>query len=135
MRDLGQVLRVEQVMEVLRRLLTKPQSLTADTTLKASNTVASVDASGGAVTITLPLASQHVSRVYSIKKVDASANAVTITPSSTDTVDGAASYSLTNQWDSVTVISTGTEWLVFGHIATVTGSSSSGINALQAAGF
>ena len=114
MRDLRQNIRLEQIVEVLRRLLTRPQALSQDTTLTASNTTTSVDASAAAVTITLPLASQHVSRVYSIKKIDASANAVTITPSGADTIDGAATYSLAAQWDSVTLVSDGSQWLKLG---------------------
>lgn len=42
-------------------------------------------------------------RVRHVKKIDASANTVTVTPDGTDTIDGAANYVLTAQYESVTV--------------------------------
>lgn len=110
--DVWSGIRVEQIFEVLRRLLTKPQSLSATTTLTASNTTVTVDASGGSRTIYLPLAAQHASRVYTIKKTDSGPYSVFVYRSGTDVIDGALNYVLLYQYDAVTVISDGTKWLV-----------------------
>lgn len=109
-RDLESPRRVEQLFEVIRRLLATPKTVAASTTLLATHTTVLVDATGGAVTITLPPVSQHPSRVYTIKKVDVSANAVTVTANAAETIDGSNTYSLATQWKSVTVISDGTQW-------------------------
>lgn len=65
-----------------------------------------VDASSGPQTVTLPAASESSARI-SVKKTDSSGNAVTVVPSGSDTIDGATSKSLPNQYDSVEVVSDG----------------------------
>lgn len=66
---------------------------TADATLALSHNgnIVVVDASGGAVTITLPsIATVGEPYRVKVKKSDNSANNVTVAPSGTDTIDGAA---------------------------------------------
>ena len=72
------------------------------------------DANGGAFDINLPSA-VTVGRGWrvSIKKVDVSANTVTAKPSGAETIDGAVSLGLSTQHFSVTLISDGTNFLVF----------------------
>jgi len=72
------------------------------------------DANGGAFDINLPSAAT-VGRGWrvSIKKVDVSANTVTAKPSGAETIDGAVSLGLSTQHFSVTLISDGTNFLVF----------------------
>lgn len=88
-------------------------SLTGTTTLTvSSNTVQKGDASGGAFTVTLPAASLS-GRIFIIKKADSSGNAITISRAGSDTIDGATSYSLSAQYQSVTLIADGgTGWMV-----------------------
>lgn len=71
-----------------------------------------VDATAGAVDVILPLALGW-QRELKVKKVDSSGNAVSVLGSDGDTIDGAASKSLPNQWDSVRLISDGENWLIF----------------------
>ncbi len=79
-------------------------SRTGAVTLTTSNSeYQAADATSGAFTITLP-ATATAGYIYTIKKVDASANAVTVA----GTIDGVTNYVLSNQYDSVTVISTTT---------------------------
>lgn len=78
--------------------------VTANYKVKAGDSIIPVDATAGVVTVTLPATP---SGQYTIKKIDASANAVTVS----GTIDGAASYALSSQYDSVTVAG-GTEWHV-----------------------
>jgi hypothetical protein len=74
-----------------------------------------VDASGGARTVTIPAGIFSDARILTIKKIDSSGNAVTVSRSSSDLIDGASTYSLPAQWDTVTVGSDGsTNWYVLG---------------------
>lgn len=65
-----------------------------------------VDATAGAVTVTLPAATD-ITHSLGIKKIDASANAVTVQRAGADLIEGSASTSLAAQWNSVLVMSDG----------------------------
>lgn len=69
-----------------------------------------VDASSGAITITLPPPTL-VARVL-VKKVDSSVNAVTIVTPGSETIDDAASLALATQYEAYSLISDGTNWFV-----------------------
>lgn len=62
-----------------------------------------VDALGANRTITLP-AANGIGQVLNVKKVDSSANTVTVDGNGTDTIDGALTFVLVNQYDSITII-------------------------------
>ena len=66
-----------------------------------------VDASSGAVTLTLPAASAAVGAVFQFKRVDATGNAVTIQRAGSDTLDGATALTLVAQWDNAHLRSDG----------------------------
>jgi hypothetical protein len=70
------------------------------------------DATSGAITVNLPDAAGNTGRRYSIKKVDATANLVTIDGDGGDTIDGQTTKVLSDQYDSVTVVSDGTNWFI-----------------------
>lgn len=78
-------------------------------TLASTDDVSLVDASGGAVTITLTGVATSGKRV-TIKKTDSSANAVTIQRDGSSTIDGATTKILYSQYESITIISDGTNW-------------------------
>lgn len=80
-------------------------------TLDGEDCFVSVDATSGAITVNLPTASGIEGRVYIVKKRDASGNAVTVDPSGAETIDGASTKTLASQWDTVRIISDGTNWL------------------------
>lgn len=71
------------------------------------------DATGSAITITLPAPGTINGRIYTIKKIGSGGidNAVTISPSS-GTIDGGASFVIYNDWTFVTVQTDGTNWYV-----------------------
>ena len=93
------------------RIAPRYAATTVTTTATISTaTYTRCNSSGGAFTVTLPTAVGITGRVYMVKKVDSSANAVTVDADGSETIDGAASYALTAQWDSVTVVSNGTNW-------------------------
>lgn len=87
-------------------------TITSTTTLNSTHSTVLVNAATGPVTINLPTAATTTGRQYVIKKIDASANAVTIDPSGTETVDGAATRSISTQYQVVTVQSNGSAWWV-----------------------
>lgn len=71
-------------------------------------TVFEIDASGGAVTITLPTASANLTRKLIFIKTDSSPNWVTIAPEGGDTLNGLTGISIMReQYDSITVMSLG----------------------------
>lgn len=96
-------------------------TISSNTTLNASAAVWRLNASGGAFTATLPLASTCKGRIYYLLRTNAGGNTVTIgrstngTTGVTDTIKGgAANQTLGGQWVALTVISDGgTDWMVF----------------------
>lgn len=62
-------------------------------------------------TITLPAATDV--RQIVVKKVDAGTGYVVVTAAGSDTIDGSTTYTITSQWESVTVICNGTNgWII-----------------------
>ena len=68
------------------------------------------DASSAGFTITLPVATANY-RIQ-VKKKDSSTNIVTVDANGSETIDGELSQALDAQWDSLTVVSDGTEWFI-----------------------
>lgn len=95
----------------------KQVSKTATYTADATDYTIFCNATSGAITINLPsAATSGVSgRVYVIKKTDNSANAVIVDGNAAETIDGAATYSLSTQYKYVTIQSNGANWFVIGN--------------------
>lgn len=72
--------------------------------------VALGDASGGAITLTLPSPAAHVE--VAVKKTDASTNAVTVATPNSETIDGMSSLSITNQYAARTLVCDGSDYFV-----------------------
>ena len=70
------------------------------------------DASGGAITMTVPPAALVPGRIYAFKRINAGANQVIVDGYGAETIDGAATHTLTPQWNSVTIMSNGTAWFI-----------------------
>jgi hypothetical protein len=71
---------------------------------------------GGAITISLPAAAGCAGRVYVVKKVSAALNNVVIDPNGAETIDGAATRTLSVQYEGVHIQSDGTNWYVISNI-------------------
>jgi hypothetical protein len=69
------------------------------------------DATSGNRTITLPTA-VDAWQEFTIKKLDSSANTVTVATTSSQTIDGAGTYVISTQYESVTVVSNGAQWYI-----------------------
>lgn len=87
-------------------------SVSANTTLDTTHYVVDVDASSAAITIALPTAASVNGREYVIRKLDSSANAVTIDGYSSETINGAATKTLSTQYTTARIMSNGTNWIV-----------------------
>lgn len=93
-------------------LVTKYVAKSAAYTITDFDFTVNTDASGAARTITLPTAVGRGGRMFVVRKSDASANAVTVATTSSQTINGAATYSLTAQYQTVQVESDGANWMV-----------------------
>lgn len=70
------------------------------------------DATAGAITMTLPPAALVPGRIYAFKRINAGANQVIVDGYAAETIDGAATHTLTPQWNGVTIMSNGTAWFI-----------------------
>ena len=66
----------------------------------------------GSVTVALPTVASSDGRVYHIKKISAAANDVVIDGSDSETIDGALTYTLDIQYESVTLVCNGAAWFI-----------------------
>jgi hypothetical protein len=62
------------------------------------------------ITITLPTAVGYSGRIHTIK--NSGTGVITIATTSSQTIDGAATQSLSTQWSKITVQSTGANWII-----------------------
>lgn len=90
--------------------LSPTRAVTASLTPSLEDEVLCVDASAGAVILTLPDVRRASGKRYDVKKTDASGNTVTV--SSPANIDGATTYVISVQYASVTVVSDGATWWV-----------------------
>jgi len=84
------------------------RTITASATLASSDYTVLVNAATVAINATLPAAASHTGRIFNIKKIDASANIVTVV----GTIEGVANRTLTTQWATICLQSTGTSWVI-----------------------
>ncbi len=86
-------------------------NITTDTTAVLTDQVVTVDDTAGDVTYTLlPAATAH-ERQITVKKI-AGPNLTIIQADGSETIDGANTVTLTTQYESVTIYSTSTEWII-----------------------
>lgn len=84
---------------------------TTNYTITTSDEIILANASGGAVTITLPTAVGNTN-MYTVKKIDSSANHVTIATSAAQTIDGGSTAVIQVQYASVSVVSDNANWFI-----------------------
>jgi hypothetical protein len=83
----------------------------AYTIVAATDDYISADAAGGAFSVTLPTA-VGVTKPLTIKRMNSGANNVTVATTSSQTIDGATTYVLDQQYQSITVVSTNANWII-----------------------
>jgi hypothetical protein len=88
------------------------RTVTATSTVTASDEVIIVDATAGAVTIALPPVLLNRGRHIRVKKIDATANAVTLNGYDTETIDGSLTLATTTQYARFELVAGTSEWHV-----------------------
>lgn len=88
------------------------RSITASTTASLGDYTILADATGGAVTVTLPPAASATRKIFNIKKTDASGNAITIDGNGSETIDGATTQTISVQNITIQIQSNGTNWFI-----------------------
>lgn len=84
----------------------------ASYTVLSTDELILADASSNAITVTLPSAGSNTGREIWIKKTDTSTNTVTVDGSGSETIDGATTYVLSSQHQSIGIISDGVNWRI-----------------------
>lgn len=88
------------------------KTATTSLTLDDNYTVILVNATSGAVTVTLPAAASYKGRHYYIKKIDSSINTVTIDGNGSETIDDQLTAVISVQYTCLTIFSDGAEWWI-----------------------
>lgn len=110
----------EYLARELRRVETAlyayEESLTVDVLEATANASTAsylmLNCSATAIVITLPSAARVTGKRFTIKKTDSSANKAAIRATGTQLIDGAASASLTAQYQVKSIVSDGSNWYV-----------------------
>ncbi|NLR58942.1 hypothetical protein HGH93_12580 [Chitinophaga polysaccharea] len=99
--------------QVVGSVATNLTKVTSSYAATAGDNTILADATGGALTITLPSPSTIAGRIYTIKKVGSGGidKEVTIATSG-GTIDGSSNYIIYNDWTFVTIQTDGTDWYV-----------------------
>lgn len=87
------------------------RAVNANAVALTTDAVISVDASSGAVTISLPTAVGIAGRTYYIKKIDSTFNSVFVQAAGVQTIDGLTTQNLSVQHETMQIVSTGAGWL------------------------
>lgn len=92
--------------------LLKPSVVSVTSAYSATDldSVILVNATGGAITVTLPDTAVVTGKQLTIKKTDVSVNVVTVDGNGAQTIDGAATASLAAQNKYISIVSDGTAW-------------------------
>ena len=98
-------------LDVRGSMATKYTAFSANTTAGTSDNML-VFTGTSAATLTLPDATACQGRIYWIKNTSSNASTLTIATTSSQTIDGLVSWSLTQTNKSMRVVSNGTNWLV-----------------------
>lgn len=90
------------------------RTITANTTVDATDNTVLVNTTSSALTITLPSASGISGRIYTIKKIGSGGidRELTINPAGSSTIDGGSTYIIYNDYTYVTLQTDGTNWYI-----------------------
>lgn len=96
-------------------------SKSANYTLLSTDEIVTSDATGGTFTLTLPTAVGITGKSYKINRIDNNlGNAVIVDANGSETINGVLTLQLRTQWESLNIISDGTNWLAIEHKTNMT---------------
>lgn len=102
---------IDSELWIAQRWITRSISSTDTLTTADERKLILASASGGAVTVNLPAAATAGDGfVVAVKRTNSGANAVTIDGNSSETIDGSATYVLSNQYHGVILQCDGSNW-------------------------
>lgn len=102
----------EEIRRITTNVIIQAITKTADYFALWSDSVLFLDGTNNTVTLTLPIASETIGKIYYVKAIDLT-NAVTVENLGTDTIEGAANYSFVTANDVVCFASDGTsDWKI-----------------------
>jgi hypothetical protein len=81
-------------------------------TITTAESMVPCDATTAGFSVTLPTAVGNSGQEYVIKKLDSTANIVTVATTSSQTIDGVTTKTLTTQYQTIRVKSNGANWWV-----------------------
>lgn len=87
-------------------------NITGDYTATLIDQIIYADATGGAITVTLPAMADAPGKVFRIYKDDASGNTVTIDPDGSETINGSSTFVITTHRDTSTIHNNNIEWKI-----------------------
>lgn len=93
-------------------LITPIETKTSNYTITIDDSTILADATSGAFAVTLPSAVSSSGYVFTIKKKDITSNVVTVQRAGSDLIDGASTYLLQTQYESIKVQSDGSGWWI-----------------------
>lgn len=98
--------------EIDNNILPYGSVITANTVISDAGDVVPVDPSGGAVTVTLASSMVEAGSQLIVKDSGGAAalNNITVATEGTETIDGASSVAISNDYGVVKVVSDGTNW-------------------------
>lgn len=112
--DLNQALvsafqRIQDNFEYLLKPLVR--SITSSYVATDIDAVILANATSGGITVTLPEASTVTGKHLRVKKTDSSGNTITIDGHSSETIDGSLTRSLSSQYETIYIVSDGSNWM------------------------
>ena len=100
---------ITSVFKGTRIIISK--SVSANYSFDNETETINVDASVGPITITLPLISNNIGRLLTVRKIDSSVNVVTIVTIGPDLYQGSTTAILSTQYEVLSLDNNGTQWL------------------------
>jgi hypothetical protein len=103
---------VAGVMKSDGAIATAIATKTTTYSITTGDSIILADATTAAFTVTLPSATTRTGAYFTVKKTNSNANAVTVATTSSQTIDGVTTFTLSNQYDTITVVSDGANWMI-----------------------
>lgn len=99
----------KMTLDIAQRNVVNPQ--TVNYSVLDTDEVILADSTAGIVTLSLLTAVGRTGKKITVKRINAGVNDVVIDPNAAETIDGALTKTLAAQYDKVTIISDGANWL------------------------
>ena len=107
----GQVLITNGTDAFTYKTIQNYEAIATSGSADADNVDITINATAGAVTVTLPTAASIAGKIYRVKATNVT-NAAILDGYSSETIDGSANYTFTFANEAITIVSDGTNWQI-----------------------